>query len=388
MKKIDKIILTLGILIMSYTFNIEAKPINENFDDDNFYRCIIDNLNEENINGINNRDETYNIPDEELTVLPTLTCISYGITSIKGIEKLSGITYLDLENNQLQVVDLSYNNNITYLFVDKNVEVKGYNGLVENEVGQLDETNTLSTNFNITVPVIIIGIISLLVIIELYILFQRLNEKGWKAIIPIYNSIVLLNLTNQPIWYFVLLLIPIVNIFVMYKVGIFLTEQFNKDKKMAILFAILPFIGLIILLFKNDSRLDNIQNSSIQDQEEAIPNVIVQSEPLGFIDEDYTVSNVTEEQFNPQIAMMNQLNNMNENKNSLNDNQTNNTIYDNSQLKNNESSQVSSNTVINDSSNIKKNSQKNDMEYKVCFKCGNKLRSDATMCFICGNKLD
>ena len=56
------------IFLFIFIGKVEAQPINPNFDDDNFYDCIIMNLNEDEINGINNRNsKTYVATDEELS---------------------------------------------------------------------------------------------------------------------------------------------------------------------------------------------------------------------------------------------------------------------------------------------------------------------------------
>ena len=55
---------------------------------------------------------------------------------------------------------------------------------------------------------IVMSVISLLTIIEQWILFNKLGEKGWKSLIPIYNNWVYLKLGDLPGW---LILLPIAN---------------------------------------------------------------------------------------------------------------------------------------------------------------------------------
>ena len=45
-----------------------------------------------------------------------------------------------------------------------------------------------------------------------WVIFTKAGEAGWKCLIPIYNLIVLLKIINKPVWWFILLLIPLVNI--------------------------------------------------------------------------------------------------------------------------------------------------------------------------------
>lgn len=66
----------------------------------------------------------------------------------------------------------------------------------------------------------IVGTIIYLAIIALMLagmwkVFEKAGKPGWAAIIPIYNLIVLLDIVGKPIWWLVLLLIPIVNLVIL-----------------------------------------------------------------------------------------------------------------------------------------------------------------------------
>lgn len=54
-----------------------------------------------------------------------------------------------------------------------------------------------------------------LVIASEWVIFSKAGKPGWAAIIPIYNVIVLLQIVGRPVWWIVLLLIPVVNIVVL-----------------------------------------------------------------------------------------------------------------------------------------------------------------------------
>ncbi len=43
-------------------------------------------------------------------------------------------------------------------------------------------------------------------------LYQKAGRKGWKAAVPVYNSIVLMHIINRPWWWTLLLFIPVVNL--------------------------------------------------------------------------------------------------------------------------------------------------------------------------------
>ena len=53
--------------------------------------------------------------------------------------------------------------------------------------------------------------VAILVIVAWWKIFEKAGEAGWKAIIPIYNAIVLLRISGKPGWWVVLFFIPLVN---------------------------------------------------------------------------------------------------------------------------------------------------------------------------------
>ncbi len=98
--------------------------------------------------------------------------------------------------------------------------------------------------------------------------FKKAGKNGWEAIIPIYNTIVALEIAELPIWYVVLTFVPIANIFVVFKLNIELAHKFNKSTGFGILLAFFSFIGYAILAFdKNityvgNNSINNIQNDA------------------------------------------------------------------------------------------------------------------------------
>jgi hypothetical protein len=62
------------------------------------------------------------------------------------------------------------------------------------------------------------AIIYLLIVIVMiasgWKLYVKAGKPGWAVIIPIYNIIVLLEIVKRPIWWIILLFIPLVNIVV------------------------------------------------------------------------------------------------------------------------------------------------------------------------------
>ena len=84
----------------------------------------------------------------------------------------------------------------------------------------------------------------------LYKIFQKAGrDDAWAAFIPIYNSYVLVDIVKKPILWFIMLLIPFVNIIFSIMLMDRLSKFFGKDTLFTVLLVLLPFIALPILAF-------------------------------------------------------------------------------------------------------------------------------------------
>ena len=71
------------------------------------------------------------------------------------------------------------------------------------------------------------------------------TENPWIAWIPIINLVLLLNIAKKPIWWFILLLIPVVGIVVGIIIWIGVAEARGKPSWWGILL-IVPLVGIIV----------------------------------------------------------------------------------------------------------------------------------------------
>jgi hypothetical protein len=75
---------------------------------------------------------------------------------------------------------------------------------------------------------------------------QKTNtENPWLAWIPIINIVLLLNIAKKPIWWFLLFLVPLVNIVIAIIVWMAVAEARNKPNWWGILM-IVPGVNLIV----------------------------------------------------------------------------------------------------------------------------------------------
>jgi signal peptidase I len=95
---------------------------------------------------------------------------------------------------------------------------------------------------------IVITIIS--TIVGLWKLFEKAGEKGWKIFIPFYNFYIWLKIIKKPMWWFIFLIIPFINVFVILLMIVEIVKCFKKYGLGAqALGALFPFVYLPYLGF-------------------------------------------------------------------------------------------------------------------------------------------
>jgi len=92
-----------------------------------------------------------------------------------------------------------------------------------------------------------------LIIASFWIVFTKAGKPGWACIVPIYNIIILLEIAGKPLWWIILMLIPLVNIVIGFLVVIEIAKNFGKSTGFGIGLLFLPFIFYPILAW-GDAR--------------------------------------------------------------------------------------------------------------------------------------
>jgi len=98
--------------------------------------------------------------------------------------------------------------------------------------------------------IVYIAIIAL-VVVSMWKLFTKAGKPGWAYLIPIYNIIVILEIVKRPVWWFVLLLIPFVNVVVGIIVMIDFVKAYGKPASHFLLMLFFSIIYLPYLAFSN-----------------------------------------------------------------------------------------------------------------------------------------
>ena len=111
-------------------------------------------------------------------------------------------------------------------------------------------TTGLGAVFGFIIFMWIISIaISVFTIICNWKVYKKAGKQGWESIIPIYNTIVLLQITGQPMWYIALFFVPIGNIVVLFLIYIELAKKFGQSTGFGIGLTLLNPIFMAILAF-------------------------------------------------------------------------------------------------------------------------------------------
>ncbi|GEL94016.1 DUF5684 domain-containing protein [Cellulomonas composti] len=97
-------------------------------------------------------------------------------------------------------------------------------------------------------PALVGGLVGyLLVSLGIMGVFVKAGQPGWMGFVPILNTFVLLKVAGKPLWWFVLLLIPLVNLVVAILIWVSLSEAFGHGAGFAIGLLFLPVIFLWVL---------------------------------------------------------------------------------------------------------------------------------------------
>lgn len=94
----------------------------------------------------------------------------------------------------------------------------------------------------------VIGLISLA---ATWVIFLKANKPGWAAIIPVYNTYVMLEVVGKPWWWLLLLLIPIVNIVFAILMMRELARVFGQGVAFTVGLIFLPFVFMPLLAWGN-----------------------------------------------------------------------------------------------------------------------------------------
>lgn len=93
-------------------------------------------------------------------------------------------------------------------------------------------------------------------------IFAKAGEKGWKSLVPVYGALVFMRIVGRPWWMFLLLCIPVFNLFPYIMLCIDLARAFGKGPGFTGGLTFLPPVFLMILAF-GDARYLRLTASDV-----------------------------------------------------------------------------------------------------------------------------
>ncbi|MFD2422467.1 DUF5684 domain-containing protein [Amycolatopsis pigmentata] len=121
-----------------------------------------------------------------------------------------------------------------------------------NQQYQYGASTTISPGALIVVLLVSLAV-SVFLIATMWRVFTKAGQPGWAAIVPFYNTVVLLRVVGRPWWWLLLMFIPFVNIVLLFIVYVDLAKSFGKGTGFGVLTVFFPYICLPILAF-GDAR--------------------------------------------------------------------------------------------------------------------------------------
>jgi len=94
-------------------------------------------------------------------------------------------------------------------------------------------------------------------------LYIKAGRKGWEAIIPVYNAIVLMKIMNRPKWWVILLFIPIINLLMFPIVWIETIRSFGKNSNTDSILAVAT-LGFYIYYVNYMENVSYIKDRSLK----------------------------------------------------------------------------------------------------------------------------
>lgn len=97
-------------------------------------------------------------------------------------------------------------------------------------------------------------LISILVLVSYWKLYEKAGKPGWAVLIPIYSTLVLLEIIRKPWYWLLLMIIPGLGIiWAIWALNLFV-KSFGKNEGFTIGCLLLPYVFFPILAFSKDTR--------------------------------------------------------------------------------------------------------------------------------------
>jgi len=113
----------------------------------------------------------------------------------------------------------------------------------------MDSFVPLQTNGGGGIELFAVLALTIVIVAGFWKTFEKAGEPGWAGIIPIYNLYVLVRISGNAWWWFLLFFIPVINFFATVKISIDIAGKFNRGVLFGLGLTLLSFIFYPVLGF-------------------------------------------------------------------------------------------------------------------------------------------
>lgn len=110
-------------------------------------------------------------------------------------------------------------------------------------------------------------IIQVIHFLGIWKLYKKAGKKSWQAIVPIYNAVVLMRIINRPVWWVILLFIPIINLLMFPVIWVETSRSFGKNKSVDTILSIV-LLGFYNFYLNYFTEVTYIENRSLKPRTE------------------------------------------------------------------------------------------------------------------------
>jgi len=113
----------------------------------------------------------------------------------------------------------------------------------------MDFVVPLQTNGSAGIELFAVVALTIVIFAGFWKTFEKAGEPGWAGIIPIYNLYVLVKISGNSRWWFILFFIPLINFIATVKISIDIAGKFNRGVLFGLGLTFLSFIFYPVLGF-------------------------------------------------------------------------------------------------------------------------------------------
>ncbi len=259
---------------------------------------------------------------------------------------------------------------------------------------------------------LVVMINTILSIIAMWKIYTKAGKPGWASIIPIYNIVVLFEIVGLEWWHVLIaIFVPFAFLVYLIVINVKLAKVFGQGTGMILLLIFIPIIGQLVLAFgkstyngqvnysMNQGNMNN--NTTNVNNNDYYYNAELDHMTQGQINEmvrnnmQQEQNTINNQQFNNQVNTMNsnnwnQSSNINQMNNPINEVNTMNNSNLNQNNINNQGNINQMNNPINQANTMNNNIQQSNINQpstKTCPTCGSTQALNAIECSVCGSKI-